>query len=228
MNSINIMPCAHDFFQSDYHTKICYSCGIEISHFGATHHFKNCSYEQRNMPFSVAYSRKRRFLMMLEHLFFATLSHLDNHIVEMMTLEKSQFKNIGEMFKFLKKKKCSDKRYLCMHGFARIFVKQYRAPRQPKNIFDVMRKIGMRFEQIEVVFLRLFPNRPFFNYAWLLNSLLHQFDLVQYCRFVKKLQCRKRKRVYREMLDKINCDSSCTNLLTQDGLLVIHRQLEPR
>ena len=88
------MSCAHEFFKSTYHTQICFRCGCELPHFGDSPLFKNSSYEQRNMPFSVAYSRKKRFSTMLHNLFFACLSHLDNKIMEMFDVDKVKFKNI--------------------------------------------------------------------------------------------------------------------------------------
>ena len=220
--------CSHVFFQSEYHTQICAGCGVEFSNFGESNNFKNSSYEQRNMPFCMAYSRRKRFTSMLESLLFGTLTHLDNHVVEMIANDKIRFKTTPDMFEYLKKKKCSDKRYSSAHGFARLFVQNYIPPQQPHPIHCVINKIAMSFEHIEVVFLRLFYGKPFFNYGWLLQCLLKQFNLSEYIVYVKKLKCKRRVLAYEKMLNAVTHDFSYRGSTIQDDPSKIPQPPLPR
>ena len=202
--------CLHDYFQSEYHTKICIRCGQEYSHFGDSSSFKNSSYEQRNMPFSIAYSRRKRFTTMLESLLFGRLTHLDNVVVEMISKDKIKFDFVEDLFKYLKKKSCTDKRYSSIHGFSRLFCRNYIKPEQPHFLHVVIKSIANEFEKIEVVFIRLFKNKPFFNYNWLLKHLLIKFNLKQYCIFVKQLKCKRRINNYKSMLESVYLDFTYT------------------
>ena len=218
----------HFFFQTNYHTRICVDCGVEEDFWGKSSNVANTTYQQRNMPFNIAYSRKKRFVTMLNNLFFASLTHLDNRIVKCFVEHGEKFSSMCELFSFLKHVKCTDKRYMCVHGFAKCFLSNYSEikPIPPKCIHSTIHTMAVFFEHIETTFIRLFPKTPFFNYNFLLHELLLFFDFPDYIVFVKKLKSHKRANVYNEMLLKINHDFLCKGAIARNSLLRFRQQLE--
>jgi hypothetical protein len=75
------------------------------------------------------------------------------------------------------------------------------------------------FREVERNFSR-FPNKPFFNYPWLLRKLLAHHDLVDYICFVKPIRCEKRNLYYEELYTQVMTGN--INALDQGSLGTSH------
>ena len=92
-----------------------------------------------------------------------------------------------------------DKRYCSLHLFARYFMQTYTPPNHKlqfhKTILFSFRDIARNFSR--------FPNKPFFNYPWLLRKLLFQHSLSDYICFVKPIRCEKRNLYYENLFKQV-------------------------
>ena len=59
------------------------------------------------------------------------------------------------------------------------------------------------FEMVEFGHRLACHGKPFFNYAWLLRTILHEAGLQEHAKYVKKLRCKERLAYYAELLEKV-------------------------
>ena len=176
---------------------ICNVCGIQkqvlLSHIVPRDH--------KTEPLQNVYSRLKRFKGITEALFRPSPSHKDNKMIEYLS-DYEKFNNCEELLCAMKKSKLSDKRYCNLHCFCRLFVNSYKTP-QEINVEFVMKRLGVRFNDIEFCFLTLFPKIQFFNYRFLLTELLLELNLNDFVQFVKNLKCKIRLAYYHDLLNQI-------------------------
>jgi hypothetical protein len=72
----------------------------------------------------------------------------------------------------------------------------------PDHKLQFHKIIMFSFRDVERNFSR-FPNKPFFNYPWLLRKLLFQHSLSDYICFVKPIRCEKRNLYYEELFKQV-------------------------
>ena len=188
-------------FRTTYNTYVCDFCGVE----------KRTPLEiyeriaPRNMaPFPVGYSRCKRFTKILDGVLYPTPSPADKHMLAFLyeQTKAERFDSIADLLNTIKKSTCRDKRYISLHCFAKIFVKDYKAPVS----INYMRKrkcILNEFEHILFGHLRYCVHEQFFNYSWLLCVLLRKYGLENLVVYVKNLRCSRRKDFYRDLLKHI-------------------------
>ena len=191
--------CGGGTFESDYDTVICIKCGIEIRvPMQITNNNSNTYYT--HTPFMVVYSRFKRFSSMLENIFYPNSTASDDNVMKFLFKHKP-IKNIDEICKLLKATKCKDKRYCSLHLWARLCVPSYKAPQPPPDW--VKKHILFKFKEIEFLHKRYAADRPFFNYCWLIRKLMYLTNCHQHMRFVKKLKCSKRRKIYQRMFEEL-------------------------
>ena len=123
------------------------------------------------------------------------LQHLDS---------EGPFDTIQDMIKSMKQCACPDKRYCSCHLFSSLFVIGYVKPLPPNNIKRLKNNILNTFETLEFAHRRVFDrNVPFFNYRFLLATLLAEHKLQRFLQFVKRLKCKQRQTHYHNMLDTL-------------------------
>jgi hypothetical protein len=113
-----------------------------------------------------------------------------------------KFESVGGIFECMKTAVCCrDKKYNSMHLYAVVFCKNYKQlkPPLPKIISDL---IG-DFIVLESGHQRLFPNKRFFSYRWVLTSLLKQHKLLRWVKYVKKLKNKSSCKRYTKMFETI-------------------------
>ena len=111
------------------------------------------------------------------------------------------FPNTPDLFSAIKKTTLRDKRYMSIHLFARLFCADYVVP--PPVCDSVRRRILMEFEHVEFGHNRYCVGKQFFNYAWILSTLLRKFKLMEHAEFIKALRCKHRRKFYTDMLEEI-------------------------
>ena len=170
-------------------------------------------------PLLHIYSRKKRFKLLVENLFWPTPSQKDNRMLAYLA-PLSPFLTKQDLLGALKQSTLADKRYCHIHFFCKQFVQDYTPPPAIPNIQQVLRRIMVRFSDIEFCFSRLFIGVQFFNYRYLLSQLLIEFQLTEYIPFVKSLKCKQRLMYYNEMLETIKdymSQSDRFNSITPNG-----------
>ena len=111
-----------------------------------------------------------------------------------------RFNTIQDLLSAMKASKLRDKRYCSIHMFCRYHLRGYEPPPVPPRL--LRRSLLRCFERLELGHLK-FCQKPFFNYNFLLEALLSTHGLGEYCQYIKKLRCEKRKQFYRDMYDTI-------------------------
>ena len=193
--------------QTDYHTVICSVCSEETRYFGFLN-VENSSYNQSHCPFSKGYCRKKRFKDMLENLFYPCCSHLDNSVLSQ--LHGKKILNTEQIFEELKLMRIKDKRYGSIHLMTKLFCKEYIYLDPPsRDLIDYMCKF---FEEIELLYIRMYPDTQFFNYSWLILKMLYIFELQPFAVYVKPLKCKKRIKWYSTKFDDIVSELSSLNI----------------
>ena len=184
-------------FRTTYNTYVCELCGVETS--TPLEIYQRVA--PRNMaPFPVGYSRCKRFTKILDGLLYPTPSSADQKMLAF--LENHRIDSIEHLLKTMKKSPTRDKRYVSLHCFAKLFVKNYKAP--PRlNYFDKRKCILNEFEHILFGHQRYCAHEQFFNYNWLLCVLLEKFGLKNLVVYVKNLRCCHRKDFYKNLLQHI-------------------------
>jgi hypothetical protein len=184
-------------FRTTYNTYVCELCGVETS--TPLEIYQRVA--PRNMaPFPVGYSRSKRFTKILDGVLYPTPSSADQKMLAF--LENHRIDSIEHLLKTMKKSPTRDKRYVSLHCFAKLFVKNYKAP--PRlNYFDKRKCILNEFEHILFGHQRYCAHEQFFNYNWLICVLLEKFGMKNLVVYVKNLRCCHRKDFYRDLLQHI-------------------------
>ena len=184
-------------FRTTYNTYVCDECGVEKS--TPLEIYQKIA--PRNMaPFPVGYSRCKRFTKILDSVLYPTPSSADQKLLAFF--DGRRFDSIQDLLDTMKKSPTRDKRYVSLHCFAKLFVKNYETPFR-LNYMDKRKCILNEFEHILFGHLRYCANEQFFNYNWLLCVLLKKFGLENLVVYVKNLRCCHRKDFYRDLLEQI-------------------------
>ena len=190
--------CNAPIFDTDYSTIVCSKCGIETK-VGLKLALPSSDSYNTHTPFFIGYSRSKRFETMLNAVFRPTPVKADDQVLEFL-FKSAPIHNMGHLFRLLKKNKAKDKRYCSLHLFSKLFVKNYNAPQVPLEC--VHKGIIQRFKDIEFLHMRYLTG-PFFNYCYLLRRFLLYARLEDHVKFVKRLKCPRRCRVYDQMFEKL-------------------------
>ena len=188
---------------TEYNTVICTSCGIETK---IALDFVQKQAPRDMVPFPAGYSRFKRFSKILDGVLFPTPTVGDNMMLEYL-FKKKTYASKAELIKHMKNAPLRDKRYTSLHLFCRLFVKGYQPP-PAYNYNEVKKRIMMRFQDVEFGHMNKCPTEQFFNYNHLVVILLSESGLSEHIQFVKDLRCKRRKKYYKEMLERIR--TACT------------------
>ena len=145
---------------------------------------------------------------MLQNLFYPCSSHLDNDV--MSSLHGKEILDTHELFEVLKNMRIKDKRYGSIHLLTKVFCKEYMYMEPPTTHF--IKYMCKFFEEIELLYLRMYPNIQFFNYSWLILKMLHIFELQSFAVYVKPLKCKKRIKWYSTKFNDIMRELSSLNI----------------
>lgn len=202
------MCCEHTFFETDYCTIICKSCGLENPSSIAP--IEGCY--TANVPLFSGYSRHQRMYILLKQLFDPRHYGSPNSEVVAHILKHGPFTHGTELLAWLSKLKVKHKQYQNAHYYFAISSPDYVIPKPPSA--DKVISIEREFHTLEQRFRTgTHPYKSFFSYNWLLRKFLQEYHLVFYLQFIKKIKCKKRLKTYRTMWCHFkNADSVVTVL----------------
>ena len=188
------------------HTHVCTRCGVE-TRAPLTCTYANVGYQQSFHPHPVmdnTYSRVKRFMTILDNVVVAAASISDNKMLEYLDKTRGVATwCFDDVLSAMKTSTLRDKRYNSLHLFNRVFAKDYIKPPPIFNWFFFRKRIEMIFGSVEYMHHRLFSNKPFMSYTWLLHKLLSILEYDEYTKFIKILKCPKRTAVYETNFVKI-------------------------
>ena len=180
---------------TDYHTIICTICGEETQ---GLFECRDICYESAG-PMVMAYSRNRRFSNMLRAVLYPDGLYPKQRVIQELA-DNGPHTSAESILLSMRKMKFPNKQYQHLHLYCKLAQVNYVPPQTaPKEVFN---KILRRFTAIEDRFNSTDHN-TFFSYAWLLRHLLQEFHLDEYVRYVKRIQCNKRNKIYEELLVEI-------------------------
>ena len=177
--------------------QICRECGLTTPHIEST--YQTCSYQQRHCPFSCGYTRHKRFQVLVKHLLFPATSHADESMLKYFFENKLRPK-ISEIEETMRTSGLTDKRYVCLHAFSRLFGSDYIPPTGDVHLYGKM--LQWHFIRFESLFCRKFDG--FLSYNFILLFLLKGLNYNQYTPFIKRTKCKRRLKQYNKQLDELN------------------------
>ena len=187
--------CSHSFFESEYCTKICRSCGLERIHTPKPHEGFT-----ENVPLDHGYSRHHRMNMLLKQLFTPQYYGTPNSEVVANVLMHGPFFDGHDLLDWISRLKVKHKQYQNAHYYFAISNPAYNF--HPPPSVETIQAIELSFHRLEHKFTTCNHGyNSFFSYNWLLRKLLRQSNLVFYLQFVKNIKCKKREKVYQKMWD---------------------------
>ena len=195
------MSCVHSFFDTNYSTSVCYSCGLEK----LTALTPQEGYTT-NVPLTNGYSRHHRMSMLLKQLFDPRHYGSPNSEVIAHTLRHGPFQHGTKLLQWLSKLKVKHKQYQNSHYYFAIASPTYVIP--PPPCAAKVHSIEREFAKLEQRFTeRSHDYKSFFSYNWLLRKFLQVEKLPFYLQFVKSIKCKKRMKMYETMWDVFKKDA---------------------
>ena len=186
---------------TNYDTVVCLECGIE------KHILPNCSqsnvgYTVTHSPFQFGYSRVKRFSQMVNCLFFPAGTNQDNKMMEHLYTRRHFITSRKDLNYYIYSSQLRDKRFCSMHYFCKVFL-PYSPPKIYGDLHVMSKRMCFLFEKIALQFARSFPGKPFINYNFLSRFILRECKYFDYLKYVKKLKCVRRKRIYCDLLKQL-------------------------
>lgn len=173
-------------------TLVCPNCGV-------TTRVLKPEFDYHKQPlFFCSYSRSKRFGVLLSRVLLPCFEHHDAKMFQFLDTYKP-YESVEDIMNRMKLSVLKDKRYCSLHLFARYFMPTYTAP---DHRLQYHKTIMFSFREVERNFSR-FPQKPFFNYPWLLRKLLSIHSLSDYICFVKPIRCEKRNLYYEELYKQV-------------------------
>ena len=198
MERCNQECCMGCITVTTYGSLVCTECGIERPRLVMNIVPRDWPTE----PLFNVYSRRKRFQNLCDSLFFPTPLTKDNDMLAYLD-KLAPFECKNHLLNTMKKSVLPDKRYSQLHLFCKLFTKDYTAPRSIVNGRHFIKRLLLKFGDTETAFKRLFTGTQFFNYMWLLQKNLEEFQLPDYAVFVKPLKCKARNKYYEKMYEKL-------------------------
>jgi hypothetical protein len=188
-----MLGCEHNFFETNYNTHVCYSCGLERE--AAICLEKGYT---TNVPLLNCYSRHQRMYMLLNQLFNPRHYGCPNSEVVANILKHGPFSHGTKLLDWLAKLKVKHKQYQNAHYYFAIASSSYVIPDPPP--LEIVQNIERSFNKLVQGFrARNHKYKSFFSYNWLLRKFLEKAQLNYYIQFVKKIKCKKRMQMYETM-----------------------------
>ena len=172
-----------------------------------------------NAPlFITHYSRTNRFLKLFDDVVLPHPTLKDAPMLEYLDTRDDAITE-HTLLSCMAESHLPDKRYSALHLFTRVFCKSYQKPLVPPTRMQDRKILQQLFSDIEFSH-RKTGARQFFNYAFLLRHILKNHPGYEpFLKYIKKIKCKKRRKRYVEMYDRLKidyrfprfqaCDQSC-------------------
>ena len=163
----------------------------------------------------VPYTRIKRFRYLYDSVVFGFQHTDDRKMLRLLSTQKDTIHEVKDIIKIMVSSNLIDKRYCSLHLFMKCFL--------PNRLFITSEHVS-RFAKKQKLFEQAFKEieyklavagRKFLNYRFVLDVLLHFFELDEFRMFLKPLKCQKR------LSKNINTLNSCRAQITGDTALVI-------
>ena len=195
------MSCVHSYIQTTY-SKVCELCGSECPF------VENCSFENvgfnsnHNQRFAEGYRRIIRFKKILRQILTASLSPLDNKMVQYLQKNREDFCDLKTLTETMKKAPNKDKRFNSIHAFSRVFLNK--CVKIDNVLVDrIVHVFCKEFELFETRFALHHTGKAFINLKFLLHYLFEKHNLTSMSEFVPKLKCSKRYKFYTKLMTQL-------------------------
>ena len=190
-----------EFVPTNYDTIVCLECGIEKNILPNCCQL-NVGYTVTHSPFQFGYSRVKRFSQMVNCLLFPAGSNQDNKMMKHLYPRRYFIRTRGDLDLYIDASGLRDKRFCSMHYFCKVFL-SYIPPRVYSDLHAMSKRMCFIFEKIALQFAHRFPGKPFISYNFLMNFIIRECGFFDYLKYVKKLKCTRRKRVYCDLLNQL-------------------------
>jgi hypothetical protein len=142
------------------------------------------------------YNRKTRFIGLLRKILGVdTGPHVKDRVWQYLSAS-APFQTADDIIVCLKNSPLKSKHYNCIHGFSKAFQKNYSKPKCHYSPREIEEYLGILFEEVNFYWCR-FEHTSFFSYAWLLEKLFRQLQILEdYKSFLKVLICPTRRKKY--------------------------------
>ena len=173
---------------------VCLNCGIEKTYVTPSclsfHHTPHTSL------IVSPYNRKTRFIGLLRKILGVDTGPHAKDLVWQYLSASAPFRTTDDIVSCLKNSSLKSKHYNCIHGFSKAFQKNYSKPKCHYSPREIEEYLGILFEEVNFYWCR-FEQTSFFSYAWLLEKLFRQLQILEdYKSFLKVLICPTRRKKY--------------------------------
>lgn len=127
------------------------------------------------------------------------LNPSDNAMVKYLWEQKDSINTLEELYRVVKKSPIKEKRFHAMHAYSRVILDDW-VKTDPAVAFQMIRRLVVRFETLEVRFQQRYPGKPFVNYKYLLHLLFNQCGLTQFLKYIPTMKCKRRRKYYTELV----------------------------
>ena len=174
---------------------VCINCGVE-----KTYVSPNCVSFHHTPHTSLIispYNRKTRFLGLLRKILGVDTGPQISDRVWRYLSASAPFRTTDDIVTCLKNSSLKTKHYNCIHGFSKAFMKNYSKPKCHYSPLEIEKHLGTLFEEVVFYWCRFSKQSSFFSYAWLLEKLFRQLQILEdYKAFLKVLICPNRRKKY--------------------------------
>ena len=174
--------------------------------------------------FITYYSRVNRFLKIFDNVVQPHATPKDTLMLQY--LKKKTIPDIDTLREYVQKSGLADKRYNSVHLLAMLNCLDYKPTQFPEHLFEYKKVLQRQFLDLEFAH-RNSSYVHFFNYNWLLHTLLSMNPMyANYLTYIKQIKCPKRRLKYKEMHQALRTIIQ----LKQFGMIsqgMLHESLNP-
>ena len=217
LNMHGFCKCGVRFCETNYHTLLCYGCGSEKFH-GYTNTAENQLYNSHFSPSCYpTYSRAARFRVLVRRLFALDVGPKITDPVWHYLEKTVPFKTTNDIYMALKASSLVNKHYGQLHLFSKVFLDYQH---HTINVQYFLEKFCVKFNGLLHKWTKL-GGTSFFSYNWLIEQYLREHKLFCFLKYIKHLQCPRRRQKYDSKMNLI--DSAHENV----KCLYVPRQMLP-
>ena len=174
---------------------VCINCGIEKPYVSPA--CVSFNHTPHTSLIISPYNRKTRFIGLLRKILGVDTGPQVKDRVWQYLSASAPFQTTDDIVLCLKNSPLKSKHYNCIHGFSKAFLRKYSKPECYYTPLEIEKILGGLFEDVVFYWCRFSENTSFFSYAWLLEKLFRQLQILEdYKSFLKVLICPTRRKKY--------------------------------
>ena len=158
------------------------------------------------------YSRAKRFEIMLRALLYPAFDRKDEQVYA--HLFTKTYANLAELKAGIKRCPTKEKRFLSVHLFAKLLIRNHHSPKPPT--LQYINRVMILFDELLCRF-NAEHRTKFFSYPWLIRKLLNITGEYRFDRYIKKIRCKKRNHFYENLFQELVSSAPKTYLIRECG-----------